>query len=99
MSKMALQQVSSVENNAYSETVGNVIINYTANRDSGKPLSRVLAEIYIGGNYIGTSNIYYEGRKDFYIQKGISDEESIAVYQAIVNSSKSIFEELNNKTV
>lgn len=96
---MELQQVSSVENNAYTETVGNVIINYTANRDSGKPLNRILAEIYIGGNNVGASNIYSEGRKDYYIQKGLSDEESIAVYQAIVNSSKRIFEELNNETV
>lgn len=96
---MVLQQVSSVENNAYSEMVGNVIINYTANRDSGKPLNRILAEMYIGGNYVGTSNIYFEGRKDFYIQKGLSDEESIAVFQAIINSSKTIFEEINNETV
>ena len=95
---MALQQVSSVENNAYTETVGNVIINYTANRDSGKPLNRILAEIYIGGNNVGASNIYSEGRKDYYIQKGLSDEE----YCCLSGNSKQLktdFEELNNETV
>lgn len=92
---MALTQINSSENYDYSENVGPVIITYSANRKTGEDLTKIHAEVSLNGVSVGTATIYKSGKKDYYLNEILSSQASIDVFQAIVNSSQEIFENLN----
>lgn len=95
---MALEQVSSVVKSTYLNSVSGYEIQYNIAQDEGESVKSVTGTVKKADVRFGYITINADGTKNISFDKPISDEDSTAIYVAVLADAKLIFEQ-RNKTV
>ena len=92
---MALEQVSSVVKSTYLNNVSGYDIQYNVAQDEGQNVTSIMGAIKKADVRFGYITINADGTKNISFDKPVSDEDSEAIYTAVLSDTKSIFEQRN----
>lgn len=92
---MALEQVSATVKSSYINEVSGYSIQYNVTQDEGQNAQIVTGFVKKADIRFGYVSIGADGTKNINFEKGISDEDSVSLYNAILADAKAIFAERN----
>ena len=94
---MALKQVSVKVNSNYINEVSGYTIEYNISQIEGYNAESVNGSIKKDGKRLGNIMVEANGAKNVYLEPGISDEDSILLYNTVVTDAKEMFAERNKQ--
>lgn len=92
---MALEQVSAITKSTYLNTINGYVIQYNVSQDEGQNAQSVNGIINKANVSFGDITINSDGSKYINFKKGISDDDSKAIYEAVLSDASSIFAQRN----
>lgn len=90
-----LEQVSAVTTAKYFNAVNDYSIQYTIVQDEGHNAQAVTGTVKKADVHFGSITVNADGSKYINFDKGISDDDSKAIYEAVLQDASSIFAQRN----
>lgn len=92
---MALEQVSAVTTSKYFNAVNDYSIQYNVTQDEGQNAQSVTGTIKKADVRFGSITVNADGSKYINFDKGVSDDDSKAIYEVVLSDASSIFAQRN----
>lgn len=92
---MALEQVSSVVKSTYPNNISGYDVQYNVSADEGEQVKSVTGTVKKADVRFGYIIINADGTKNISFDRPIPDEDSKAIYSAVLSDSDSIFKQWN----
>lgn len=90
-----LEQVSAVTTSKYLNAVNDYNIQYMIVQDEGQNAQSVTGTIKKADVRFGSITVNADGSKYINFDKGVSDDDSKAIYEAVLSDASSIFAQRN----